>query len=180
MGDGERVASKMLRTAVKEGHWLCLKNVHLSLGFMNHLEIQLQSFDKIHKNFRLWMTAEYHPDFPIGILEKSVKIVCEGPSGIQENIRQTHVQWKEKRLTKISTIDCKEKSNLLLILSWFHAKKNKNNNSIINIQNFKDDIATKQENNTGDKLTIDKASVNDMTMKYQQHRLKIRTNLKET
>lgn len=121
MGDGERVASKMLRTAVKEGHWLCLKNVHLSLGFMNHLEIQLQSFDKIHKNFRLWMTAEYHPDFPIGILKKSVKIVCEGPSGIQENIRQTHFQWKEKRLTKISTIDCKEKSNLLLILSWFHA-----------------------------------------------------------
>ena len=131
---------------------------------MNHLEIQLQSFDKIHKNFRLWMTAEYHPEFPIGILEKSVKIVCEGPSGIQENIRQTHVQWKEKRLTKISTIDCKEKSNLLLILSWFHAKKNKNNNSIINIQNFKDDIATKQENNTGDKLTIDKASVNDNEM----------------
>ena len=45
---------------------------------------------------------------------------------------------------------------------------NKHNNSIINIQNLKDDIATKQENNTGDKLNIDKASVNDNEMSTAQ------------
>ena len=44
-------------------------------------------------------------------------------------------------------------------------KKNKNNNSIINIQ---DDIATKQVNDTGDKVTIDKASVNDNEMSIAQ------------
>ena len=54
---------------------------------------------------------------------------------------------------------------MLILISQ---KKNKNNNSIINIQNLKDDIATKQENDTGDKLTIDKASVNDNEMSTAQ------------
>ena len=57
---------------------------------------------------------------------------------------------------------------LLLMLILISQKKNKNNNSIINIQNLKDDIATKQENDTGDKLTIDKASVNDNEMSTAQ------------
>ena len=47
-------------------------------------------------------------------------------------------------------------------------KKNKNINSVINIQNLKDYIATKQENDTGDKRTIDKASVNDNEMSIAQ------------
>ena len=42
-----------------------------------------------HKDFRLWMTTEPTERFPMGILQKSLKVVTEPPDGLKLNMRAT-------------------------------------------------------------------------------------------
>lgn len=35
--------------------------------------------------FRLWITTEVHPTFPITLLQMSIKYTCEPPSGMSKN-----------------------------------------------------------------------------------------------
>jgi dynein heavy chain len=38
------------------------------------VESLLAKADSLHDNFRLWITAEPHPGFPIGLLQMSIKV----------------------------------------------------------------------------------------------------------
>merc|ERR1719424_619987 len=42
-----------------------------------------------HKDFRLWMTTEPTERFPMGILQKSLKVVTEPPDGLKLNMKGT-------------------------------------------------------------------------------------------
>lgn len=39
---------------------------------------------------RLWLTTESIPEFPIGILQRSLKVVTEPPNGLKLNLRSTY------------------------------------------------------------------------------------------
>jgi dynein heavy chain len=39
--------------------------------------------ENIHEDFRLWITAEPHPQFPIGLLQMGIKITNEAPVGMK-------------------------------------------------------------------------------------------------
>lgn len=60
-----------------------LMNCHLLTKWLkNSLEKSLEKFDKPHKDFRLWLTTQPTPEFPLGLLQKSLKIVTEPPDGL--------------------------------------------------------------------------------------------------
>lgn len=50
-----------------------LQNGHLLVKFMKDLEIWLEKTEKAHPDFRLWITTDPTPTFPIGILQRSLK-----------------------------------------------------------------------------------------------------------
>ena len=51
-----------------------LQNCHLLVGWLKELEKQLEKLSKAHPDFRLWLTTEPTGSFPIGILQKSLKV----------------------------------------------------------------------------------------------------------
>lgn len=51
-----------------------LQNCHLLVKWLRDLEKQLEKLTKPHPDFRLWLTTEPTPSFPIGILQRSLKV----------------------------------------------------------------------------------------------------------
>ena len=46
-----------------------LQNCHIDLEFMSELFDFLVETKDIHESFRLWLTSEYNPNFPISLLQ---------------------------------------------------------------------------------------------------------------
>ena len=67
------MAIELLEQSVVGGQWLMLQNCHLLLSFTSKLEKRLENIGKPHDDFRLWLTTDPNPDFPIGILQQSLK-----------------------------------------------------------------------------------------------------------
>eukprot|EP00966_Prymnesium_polylepis_P049889 1154674-Prymnesium_polylepis.1 len=66
MGQGqEPAARKLLDQGTSEGCWVLLQNCHLGLGFMVEVEQWCIALTEPQEVFRLWITAEPHPQFPI-------------------------------------------------------------------------------------------------------------------
>ena len=70
MGQGqEDRARKAITSAILKGHWLMLQNCHLCLEFCEELIVTMVDTDEMHRNFKLWLTTDFHKDFPIGLLQ---------------------------------------------------------------------------------------------------------------
>jgi len=90
LGQGqESVAMQLLDTAIGRGMWLLLQNCHLLSAWLPELEKELEKLNKPHPDFRLWITTDPIPTFPIGILQRSLKVVTEPPNGLKLNMRNT-------------------------------------------------------------------------------------------
>lgn len=69
-----KVALQLLEMAASRGQWLMLQNCHLLVKWLKDLEKSLEMITKPNPNFRLWVTTNPITDFPIGILQKSLKV----------------------------------------------------------------------------------------------------------
>lgn len=69
-----KLALQLLEMAVSRGQWLMLQNCHLLVKWLKELEKSLERITKPNPNFRLWVTTNPIRDFPIGILQKSLKV----------------------------------------------------------------------------------------------------------
>ncbi|KAG9351776.1 hypothetical protein JZ751_023027 [Albula glossodonta] len=119
MGQGqEMVALQLLETAVSRGHWLMLQNCHLLVKWLKELEKALEKIHKPHPEFRLWLTTDPIKDFPIGILQKSLKVVTEPPNGLKLNMRATYFKISHHTL-----MGCPHSAfrSLVFVLAFFHA-----------------------------------------------------------
>jgi len=90
MGQGqEEKADKLLTGAIMTGSWVLLQNTHLGLGFMNTLEGKMSKLEEYQPDFRVWITCEPHPRFPIGLLQMSIRMTDEPPSGVKAGLRKS-------------------------------------------------------------------------------------------
>merc|ERR1719235_1189784 len=112
------VAAQSIETGYQRGHWVILQNCHLLVSWLKTLEKILEQMSKPHKEFRLWLTTMPTSAFPMGVLQRSLKVVTEPPEGIRLNVKQSY--------TKISDADldrCSHKGyrSLIFVLAFFHA-----------------------------------------------------------
>uniref|UniRef100_A0A9L0IQP0 Dynein axonemal heavy chain 10 n=1 Tax=Equus asinus TaxID=9793 RepID=A0A9L0IQP0_EQUAS len=119
MGQGqEKLALQLLETAVARGQWLMLQNCHLLVKWLKDLEKSLERITKPHPDFRLWLTTDPTKGFPIGILQKSLKVVTEPPNGLKLNMRATYFKISPEMLDQCPHPAFK---SLVYVLAFFHA-----------------------------------------------------------
>ena len=119
MGQGqEKLALQMLETASQRGQWLLLQNCHLLVKWLRDLDKALEKMTRQHPDFRLWLTTAPTPDFPISILQRSLKVVTEPPNGLKLNMRNTY-----HKITHTSLEECSHTAfkPLVYVLAFFHA-----------------------------------------------------------
>lgn len=101
-----------------KGNWVMLQNCHLLISWLKTLERISDSIKKPDPGFRLWLTTNPTNQFPLGILQKALKVVTEPPDGLGQNIKGTY-----SKLTEDIFEGCpkKEFKPMLYVLSFFHA-----------------------------------------------------------
>ncbi|KAK9841874.1 hypothetical protein WJX81_008571 [Elliptochloris bilobata] len=119
MGQGQEIiARRYMATASAEGQWVLLQNTHLSLAYLSEVEQQMARLETCHENFRLWITAEPHEAFPIGLLQAGIKYTNEAPVGMKAGLR-TSLQWvTQDMLDAVNRADWRQ---LLYIMCFLHS-----------------------------------------------------------
>ena len=117
-GQGPR-AEKLIEKAREDGSWVCLQNCHLAASWMPTLEALVEDLaaNKGHDDFRLWLTTYPSPCFPIPVVQSSVKLTTELPSGVRANLMRTYEQLPEESFKGVAGT----KRRLLFGLAFFHA-----------------------------------------------------------
>ncbi|NWT22789.1 DYH9 protein, partial [Cardinalis cardinalis] len=126
LGQGQEVvAEQALDVAAKEGHWVILQNIHLVAKWLSSLEKRLEQLSQgSHRDFRVFLSAEPAPcpeshSIPQGILQNSIKITSEAPTGIHANLHKALDNFSQDTLEMCSQE--KEFRSILFALCYFHA-----------------------------------------------------------
>lgn len=146
LGQGQGpVAEDMIRSGAQRGFWVLLQvrplpppppppgggarvgrpsrfaaaqNCHLLTSWLGRLEALLETITEPHEDFRLWLTTDPTDKFPLGILQRSLKVVTEPPDGLKMNMRASYSQ-----LTDATLENCPHSAfrPLLYVLCFYHA-----------------------------------------------------------
>ncbi|XP_035754904.1 dynein heavy chain 5, axonemal-like [Egretta garzetta] len=91
MGQGQEVhARRLLNQCIQDGGWLLLQNCHLGLEFLSELMDAITTTEAMNEGFRTWITTEAHPEFPINLLQSSIKFTNEPPQGVKAGLKRTY------------------------------------------------------------------------------------------
>jgi dynein heavy chain len=106
MGEGqEGPALKALNAAAVNGSWVLLQNCELGLDLMDQMEeLIIKMRPTLHEDFRLFITAAPHPQFPLGLLQMSDKVTNEPPAGLRAGLLRSYtVSVTQENLERIET-----------------------------------------------------------------------------
>ena len=100
MGQGQEVhARRLLQQCQQQGGWALLQNTHLAgLEFLDELLLSVLETENIHEEFRLWLTTEVHPKYPINLLQASIKYTFEPPQGVKAGLKRTYTSMTQEQL----------------------------------------------------------------------------------
>ncbi|EEH55878.1 flagellar outer dynein arm heavy chain gamma [Micromonas pusilla CCMP1545] len=119
MGQGQEiVARKMMTTATLEGQWVLLQNTHLGLNYLTEVETYLTKAEELHEDFRLWITAEPHPEIPIGLLQMSIKLTNEAPVGMRAGLRNSYAWVNQDMLDAVGRYEWRQ---MLFVMCYMHS-----------------------------------------------------------
>lgn len=83
LGQGqEEKARDLISRSAKAGDWVMLQNCHLGESFMPELEKIVAHFPEhtdMDPEFRLFLTSNSVPYFPVSVLQNSIKLTTEPP-----------------------------------------------------------------------------------------------------
>ena len=119
--DMEIQAQSMIDGGIVKGHWVMLQNCHLVLSWLKDLEGLIEDkMNRPHSDFRLWLTSAPTTGrtFPIGILQRSLKVVVEPPEGLRPNMKTMYEKIDDTRLLQSKHPAFKD---LVYVVSFFHA-----------------------------------------------------------
>ncbi|XP_039611034.1 LOW QUALITY PROTEIN: dynein heavy chain 11, axonemal-like [Polypterus senegalus] len=126
LGQGqEAVAEVAMKKASRLGHWVILQNIHLVEKWLCTLEKLLERYgDGSHPDYRVFISAEPAPTpqehaIPQGILENSIKITNEPPTGMLANLHAALDNFDQDILDQCSREQ--EFKTILFSLCYFHA-----------------------------------------------------------
>jgi len=121
-GQGPK-AESLFDEGCGSGKWVFLSNCHLMLSWMPKLEKRIENIrdgtTSMNPSFRLWLSTNPDPKFPIMILQCGVKMTTEPPSGLRANLTRMINLVSVERFER-----CEKKQKykpLLFCLCWFHS-----------------------------------------------------------
>ncbi|KOX80134.1 Dynein heavy chain 8, axonemal [Melipona quadrifasciata] len=118
MGQGQEVhARKLMQSAKTEGYWALCQNCHLGLEYMQELVNFISEMEDPHPNFRMWITTEPHKDFPISLLQMSIKYTYEPPQGIRAGLLATYSGMHQEMLDQC---DASQYIPIIYTVSFLH------------------------------------------------------------
>lgn len=96
MGQGQEIrARRLLSDSMLNGSWLLLQNCHLCIQFNYEILDIMKEVNNSNPKFRLWITTEMHTQFPINILQSSIKFTNEPPAGIKASLKRIYTSLPE-------------------------------------------------------------------------------------
>ncbi|XP_025202252.1 dynein beta chain, ciliary-like, partial [Melanaphis sacchari] len=126
LGQGqEQVAENAIELSSRMGNWVMLQNVHLVQKWLPTLDKKMEaSFEHPHVNYRIFISAEPAADplyhiIPQGILDSSIKITNEPPTGMMANLHKALDNFNQDTLEMCSKES--EFKAILFSLCYFHA-----------------------------------------------------------
>ncbi|XP_019616727.1 PREDICTED: dynein beta chain, ciliary-like, partial [Branchiostoma belcheri] len=126
LGQGQEiVAEKALDMASEQGHWVVLQNIHLVAKWLATLDKKLEKYSEgSHEDYRVYISAEPAPtveahNIPQGILEASIKITNEPPTGMYANLHKALDNFDQDTLEMCAREN--EFKSILFNLCYFHA-----------------------------------------------------------
>ena len=123
LGQGQApIAMRLIERGIRDGHWIFLANCHLMTRWLPTLEKILQELEakNPHPDFRLWLSSNPSPLFPMSILQRGIKMTTEPPKGLHANLhRLYHHTIEPERLTSCTKYHAYSK--LLFALAYFHS-----------------------------------------------------------
>ncbi|XP_046962283.1 dynein axonemal heavy chain 2 [Vanessa cardui] len=115
LGQGQApTAARMLAHGMKEGGWVFLANCHLACVWLG----ALRGLDnpRIHPRFRLWLSSMPDDKFPLGVLQRSIKMTTEPPQGLKGNLVRLFANLNEDKFDEATPMY----RRLLFCVSFFH------------------------------------------------------------
>eukprot|EP00912_Choanoflagellata_sp_UC4_P002376 UC4_evm2s1496 len=99
MGQGQEThARRLVRNYQENGGWALLQNCHLGLDFLTELLDMVLDTECVNDSFKLWITTEVHPKFPINFLQASIKYTFEPPMGVKAGLKRTFASVTQEQL----------------------------------------------------------------------------------
>jgi len=128
LGQGQAPkAQKLLADGAQQGFWVFLANCHLSVKWLVDLEKLVAQLDEdsndpekgAHKDFRLWLSSNPTPQFPISLLQCAVKLTTEPPKGLKANMLRLLNTMSDEHFNRVK--EHNKYKRLFFSLVWMHS-----------------------------------------------------------